>query len=254
MPTHREGQRVPDVTFKTRANGAWKDVTTDDIFKGKTVVVFALPGAYTPTCSANHLPRYNELAATLKRHGVDDVVCIAVNDAFVMNEWTRSQEAGNITMLPDGNGKFAEGMGMLVDKSDMGLGKRSWRYSMLVRDGVIQKMFIEPDTGEDPLEVSDADTMLRYVAPDASPPPAISMFTKRGCMFCARARKTLQQAGLEFEEIELGHGVGHRSLMAVAGASTTPQVFIDGEKVGGSEALEEWLDRKAARSKEAVES
>ena len=244
LPT-KEGHHVPNVTFKTRANDDWHDVTTSQLFDGKTVVVFALPGAYTPTCSSTHLPRYNELAATLKAHGVDDVVCMSVNDAFVMNEWGKAQDAENITLIPDGNGKFAEGMGMLVDKSSLGFGMRSWRYSMLVKNGVVQKMFIEPERDGDPFEVSDADTMLAYLSPGAIAPPAITLFTKSGCPFCAKAKSMLKQADLHFEEIKLGHGITSRSLQALSGAGTAPQVFADGQKIGGSEALEVWLKGRA---------
>lgn len=101
-----EGKHLPNVTFKTRADDQWKDVTTDDLFKGRTVVVFSLPGAYTPTCSSTHLPRYNELASVFRANGVDGIDCLAVNDAFVMNEWKQDQQAVNITLLPDGNGEF----------------------------------------------------------------------------------------------------------------------------------------------------
>ena len=139
---NKEGQQVPQVTFRTRQAGEWKSVTTDDLFKGKTVAVFSLPGAFTPTCSSTHLPRYNELAPAFRANGVDSIVCISVNDAFVMNEWAKDQKAENVSLLPDGNGEFTDGMGMLVDKSDLGFGKRSWRYSMLVKDGVVQKMFV----------------------------------------------------------------------------------------------------------------
>src|SRR3954453_6878081 len=166
MQTH-EGQRVPTVTFHLRENNAWKDVTTDELFAGKTVVVFSLPGAFTPTCSSTHLPRYNELAPAFHANGVDSILCISVNDTFVMNEWAKDQEADNVVLVPDGNGEFTEGMGMLVDKTDLGFGKRSCRYSMLVKDGVVQKMFIEPQKPGDPFEVSDADTMLQYINPKA---------------------------------------------------------------------------------------
>ncbi len=241
MLPNKEGQRVPEVTFKTLHEGRWQDLTTHQLFDGKRVVVFSLPGAYTPTCSASHLPRYNELAPTFKALGVDDVLCIAVNDAFVMNEWAQSQEAGHITMIPDGNGDFSRGMGMLVDKRDLGFGQRSWRYSMLVADGVVEKMFIEPDKPGDPFEVSDADTMLRYIAPDAQPPQSVVLFTKPGCSYCAQAKAMLREAGMPYEEISLGHGITTRSLYAVAGAGTTPQVFIGGEHIGGSEELKAWL-------------
>src|SRR5258706_14901650 len=139
MLANREGQRVPQVTFRTRVDNDWRTVTTDDIFRGKTVVAFALPGAFTPACSSTHLPRYNELAPVFRASGVDAIVCVSVNDAFVMEEWARDQESKNVRLLPDGNGEFTAGMGMLVDKSDLGFGKRSWRYSMLVKDGMIEK-------------------------------------------------------------------------------------------------------------------
>jgi len=160
MSDNHEGQNVPQTIFRTRHNHEWVDVTTDEVFKGKTVVVFSLPGAFTPTCSSTHVPRYNQLTPTLKQHGVDEVICVSVNDAFVMNEWKAEQHADNVTFIPDGNGDFTDGMGMLVDKADLGFGKRSWRYSMLVKNGVVEKMFVEPNKPGDPFEVSDADTML----------------------------------------------------------------------------------------------
>lgn len=238
---NKEGSRVPDVTFKTRRNGQWQDVSTRELFDGKSVVVFSLPGAYTPTCSTSHLPRYNELVPTFKEHGIDDVICISVNDGFVMSEWAQSQEAHNITMVPDGNGEFTQGMGMLVDKRHLGFGMRSWRYSMLVRDGVVEKMFIEPDKDGDPFEVSDADTMLRYLAPQAKAPESVTVFTKPGCPFCAQAKEMLREAGMAYEEVTLGGALTTRTLQAVAGAGTTPQVFIGGRKVGGAEDLRDWL-------------
>ncbi|MDF2697169.1 MAG: glutathione amide-dependent peroxidase, partial [Labilithrix sp.] len=139
-----EGQKVPDVTFRTRDGSQWKDVTTKDLFAGKKVVVFSLPGAFTPTCSSSHVPRFNELAGVLKKKGVDSILCISVNDGFVMEEWGKAQHAENVTFIPDGNAEFTAGMGMLVDKRNLGFGQRSWRYSMFVDDGVVKKMFIEP--------------------------------------------------------------------------------------------------------------
>jgi len=242
MLKSREGQRVPDVTFPIRVDGEWKKVTSDAVFKGKTVVLFALPGAFTPTCSSRHLPRYNELAGVLKANGVDSVVCLAVNDPFVMETWKLEQNAANIDFLPDGNAEFSAGMGLLVDKSDIGLGKRSWRYSMLVKDGLIEKMFIEPQEPGDPFKVSDADTMLHYINPKASAPPRITFFSKTGCSHCARARKMLGEKGLRFEEIELGrHGISYSSLQAVSGQGTTPQVYIEGKHIGGADELATWL-------------
>jgi glutaredoxin-like protein len=247
MLQNREGGRVPEVAFKTRQNHEWKEVTSKELFAGRNVIVFSLPGAFTPTCSSAHVPRYNELAPVFFRNGIDEIICVSVNDAFVMNEWKEDQHADRITFLPDGNGSFTEGMGMLVDKDDLGFGRRSWRYSMLVRDGIIEKMFIEPQVEGDPYEVSDADTMLDYINPDADIPADITLLTREGCSFCARAKGMLRDRGLEFEEIALGKGLSRGSLRALSGADTVPQVFINGEHIGGSEALEKWLrGRKAA--------
>ncbi|MDX1594048.1 MAG: glutathione peroxidase [Gammaproteobacteria bacterium] len=248
MFENREGQKIPSVVFRTRRDHDWVDVSSEELFAGRTVVVFSLPGAFTPTCSSTHVPRYNQLAPVFKAHGVDEIICISVNDAFVMNEWQATQRADDITFLPDGNGDFTRGMGMLVPKNDLGFGERSWRYSMLVRDGVVEKMFIEPEKPGDPFEVSDADTMLAHVAPDAAKPHDVTVMTRKGCPFCARAKGMLNDAGIAFEELELNRDYSERSLRAIAGASTVPQVFVNGELVGDSEALEAWLEdrRKAA--------
>ena len=242
MLENKEGQAVPAVVFHTRENNDWLDVSTETIFSQKKVIVFALPGAFTPTCSSTHLPRYNELSAVFREHGVDEIVCLSVNDAFVMDAWKENQDAANIHFIPDGNGELSEGMGMLVDKDGIGFGKRSWRYSMLVNDGVIEKMFIEPDVPGDPFQVSDADTMLQHVAPDAIQPPRITLFSKVGCSHCRRAKQALSSEGLGYEEIRLGvGGVSYSSLVAVSGADTTPQVFVNGENIGGADELEHWL-------------
>lgn len=233
----KEGQRVPDVSFPARQNDEWVTLNSTELFAGKTVVVFSLPGAFTPTCSSTHLPRYNELAGVLRENGVDEIVCISVNDTFVMNAWLADQEAENITVVPDGNGQFTEGMGMLVDKSDIGFGHRSWRYSMLVKDGVIEKMFIEPEKPGDPFEVSDADTMLAYINPAAKPPESVAIFTKPGCPFCAKAKALLTEHGFAYEEITLGEHASLTSLRAISGAESVPQVFIGGQHIGDSDAL-----------------
>ncbi len=183
---NREGQSVPDVTFKIRRNNEWATVTSDDLFKGKNVIVFSLPGAFTPTCSSTHLPRYNELAPAFREKGIDTIVCVSVNDPFVMQEWGKDQEAENVLLLPDGNGAFTEAMGLLVDKSDLNFGKRSWRYSMLVRDKVIEKMFLEPQKPGDPFEVSDADTMLHYLDPNAKLPDQVAILTREPAARSAR--------------------------------------------------------------------
>lgn len=173
-------QTVPKTTFKTRVRNdalggpnpfEWKDLTTEEIFKGKKVVVFSLPGAFTPTCSTSHLPRYEELHDEFAALGVDRIVCLSVNDAFVMYQWGKSQGANKVFLLPDGNGEFTRKMGMLVDKSNLGFGMRSWRYSMFVNDGKIEKMFVEDGYADncptDPFQVSDANTMLAYLKAQA---------------------------------------------------------------------------------------
>jgi len=176
MSENQFPKEVPQVTFKTRVRDEsvegenpykWQDVTSDEIFKGKKIVMFSLPGAFTPTCSSSHLPGYEEKYDELKELGVDEVICISVNDAFVMFQWGKAQGVEKVHLLPDGIGEFTEKMGMLVKKDDLGFGERSWRYSMFVDDGEIKKMFIEEgksdNFGEDPFEVSDADTMLAYL-------------------------------------------------------------------------------------------
>jgi len=240
MENH-EGKHVPQVVFKTRYNNEFVDVTTDDIFKDKTVVVFSLPGAFTPTCSSTHLPRYNELAKTFKENGIDEIICLSVNDAFVMDSWKENQEAENITLIPDGNGQFSEGMKMLVDKSDIGFGMRSWRYSMLVKNGVVEKQFIEADVEGDPFEVSDADTMLNHINPSAKKPAAISVISRPGCPFCIKAKEMLSEHGMDFEEITLGTDASLRSVRAMTGSETVPQIFVDGKHIGGSEELKDYL-------------
>lgn len=247
MFENKEKQRVPDVTFRIRRDHEWIERRSADIFNGRTVVVFSLPGAFTPTCSSTHVPRYNQFAPLFKKLGVDEVICVSVNDSFVMNEWQADQDANAITFLPDGNGDFTRGMGMLVSKNDLGFGDRSWRYSMLVRDGVVEKMFIEPEKAGDPFEVSDADTMLTYLAPKAARPLDISVFTRKGCPYCVRAKGLLHDAGLDFEELLLNRDFTDRTLRAVADTTSVPQIFINGAHIGGAGQLEQWLQgRKAA--------
>lgn len=237
MLQSREGQRVPNVKFPVRVGNEWKTLTSDELFKNKTVVVFSLPGAFTPTCSSSHLPRYNELAPAFRAAGVDTIVCVSVNDTFVMNEWAKDQESDNVVLLPDGNGDFTEGMGMLVDKRELGFGKRSWRYSMLVKDGVIEKMFIEPQKEGDPFEVSDADTMLDYIDAKAKKPDQVVVFSKPGCPFCIEAKSLLESRGYSPIEIPLENKVRGRVLGAVSGKATAPQIFINGALVGGLDDL-----------------
>jgi len=181
MPNMKIPKLVPKVVFKTRVRDAkvkgpnpfrWQDVTSDEIFDGKKIVLFALPGAFTPTCSSVHLPGYEKAYGQFKKLGIDEVICLSVNDAFVMFQWSKAQGIKNVKLLPDGSGLFTEKMGMLVKKDNLGFGKRSWRYSMYVEDGEIKKMFIEPgffkpelrnNCPTDPFKISDAGTMLKYL-------------------------------------------------------------------------------------------
>jgi len=164
---------VPNVTFKTRVatdespGFTWANLTSNDIFAGKRVVVFALPGAFTPTCSSTHLPGYESNYDTIRSLGIDEVYCLSVNDTFVMNSWLKSLDISNIKPLPDGSGEFSRKMGMLVSKDNLGFGLRSWRYSMVVDNGQVEAMFVEngfeDECKTDPFEVSDAYTMIDYL-------------------------------------------------------------------------------------------
>ena len=168
--------RVPEVTFHTRVRDEsiegpnpyrWQDVTTDDLFAGKRVVVFSLPGAFTPTCSTYQLPGYDEKYEEFQALGIDEVYCLSVNDSFVMNAWFKSQNIQNVKPIPDGSGDFTYSMGMSVAKINLGFGYRSWRYAMVVNDGEIEQLFEEPgkvgNCPGDPYEVSDPDTVLQYL-------------------------------------------------------------------------------------------
>ena len=168
--------QVPDVVFKTRVRDEsiggdnpfrWQDVSSNDLFAGKRVVVLALPGAFTPTCSSTHLPGFEARYTDILELGVDEVYCLSVNDAFSMFQWAKNLGVEKVKMLPDGNADFTRGMGMLVKKENLGFGDRSWRYSMVVNDGVIEKIFIEDGKSDncatDPFECSDVNTMLDYL-------------------------------------------------------------------------------------------
>jgi len=152
----------------TFIGGTWKDVTTDDLFKGKRVVMFSLPGAFTPTCSSEELPSYDRMYNEFKDMGIDDVYCVSVNDAFVMNAWARDLEIQHVKMIPDGCGTFTSNMGMLVAKPAQGFGMRSWRYAAVVNDGVVEKMFEEPgfnnfSDDDDPYVVSKPEIVKNYL-------------------------------------------------------------------------------------------
>lgn len=169
-------KNVPNVIFKTRVRDpqvegpnpfSWKDVSTDDLFSGKKVVVFSLPGAFTPTCSTYQLPGFENMYKQFTNLGIDDIYCISVNDAFVMNAWAKDQKLENVKVIPDGSGHFTKGMGMLVDKDNLGFGLRSWRYAIVVDDGKIEQSFVEPgmmdNCPDDPYGETSPENILRYL-------------------------------------------------------------------------------------------
>jgi len=173
----KPGIQVPNVTFKARVRDEsiegsnpfrWEDKTSDDFFKGKRVVLFSLPGAFTPTCSTYQLPGFENNFAAFQEQGIDAIYCLSVNDSFVMNKWKEMQDVKNIDVIPDGSGEFTRRMGMLVAKDNLGFGARSWRYAAIVNDGKIEAWFEEPgicdNHGEDPYGVSSPENVLEYLA------------------------------------------------------------------------------------------
>ena len=145
---------VPNIVFKTRVKDeegkfGWVDVTSMEYFGDKRVILFSLPGAYTPTCSTYQLPDFEKLAPEFKKIGIDDIYCMSVNDSFVMNAWAKSQNLQNVKVIPDGGGEFTRQMGMLVRKDPEGFGYRSWRYAMVINDGVVEKIWEEPGKQDD---------------------------------------------------------------------------------------------------------
>jgi alkyl hydroperoxide reductase subunit AhpC len=167
---------VPSITFKTRVRDEsiddpnpyrWEDKTSFDYFGGKRVILFALPGAFTPTCSAYQLPGFERMYYEFAKYGIDDIYCLSVNDAFVMNAWAKSQNIERVKMIPDGSGYFTQGMNMLVDKDNLGFGMRSWRYAAVINNGKIEKWFIEPNRGDnatsDPYSVSSPENVMEWL-------------------------------------------------------------------------------------------
>lgn len=170
MLFNHESQHVPLVTFRMFAAGDWYDLSTADLFDHKTVVVFAVPGAFACPYSPVQLLGYNEYAEAFRANGVDEIICISVNDPFSLARWAKEEGADQVRFIPDVKGDFTREMGMMVNLSDKGMGQRSWRYSMLVKNGVIEKMFVERDVSETMPVVSDAETMLNYINPKAEKP------------------------------------------------------------------------------------
>lgn len=176
----KPGVQLPVVTFKTRVRDEavggdnpfrWQDMTTSDYFSGKRVILFSLPGAFTPTCSTYQLPGFENNAEEFKAQGIDEIYCMSVNDSFVMNKWAESQNLSNVKVIPDGSGEFTRKIGMLVAKDNLGFGNRSWRYAAIVKDGVIEEWFEEPgladNHGEDPYGVSSPENVMEYLKSDS---------------------------------------------------------------------------------------
>lgn len=176
----KNGSTLPQVTFRTRVRDdsiegpnpfRWQDMTTADYFAGKRVILFSLPGAFTPTCSTYQLPGFEKNAETFAEHGIDAIYCMSVNDSFVMNKWAESQNLENVSVIPDGSGEFTRRLGMLVAKDNLGFGMRSWRYAAIINDGVIEAWFEEPGLSdnhdEDPYGVSSPETLLAYLSDEA---------------------------------------------------------------------------------------
>ena len=163
-----EGYQVPQVQFTFRENGEFVTRTSTELFDGKRVVIFSLPGAFTPTCSAYQLPGFEEKYEEFKALGIDEIYCISVNDGFVMNAWAKDQTIEKVKLIPDGNAYFTRSMGYLVNKSNLGFGDRSWRYAMVVDDRIIEKVFVEDgmrdNADTDPYEVSTPENVLDYVS------------------------------------------------------------------------------------------
>lgn len=163
----KQGDRLPEVHFRVRSLGQWTDTNTDTYFKDKKVILFALPGAFTPTCSTQQLPGFEKLADVFKQHGIEDIYCLSVNDSFVMNAWAADQKLENVKVIPDGNGDFTDQVDMLVEKTNAGFGMRSWRYAAIINDGVVEALFEEPGKGDntsgDPYSVSAPENVLKYL-------------------------------------------------------------------------------------------
>jgi peroxiredoxin len=163
----KEGFQVPQVEFLFRESGEFVTRTTAELFDGKRVVIFSLPGAFTPTCSAYQLPGFEEKYDDFISLGIDDIYCISVNDGFVMNAWADDQNIEKVKLIPDGNAYFTRSMGMLVSKSNLGFGDRSWRYAAVVDNGILEKLFVEAgqrdNADSDPYEVSTPDNVYSYI-------------------------------------------------------------------------------------------
>lgn len=235
--TSREGTAVPSSELVELRDGQLQRHNTAELFKGRRVILFALPGAFTPTCSTAHVPGYVARLKDFRDAGIDEIICLSVNDPFVMEAWQRSEKAHGIRFMADPYGEFTQAMGMAIDHRDASLGTRSWRYSMLIDNGKIEKMFIEPDVPGDPFEVSDADTMWKYLRPNQAGVGSAFMLARHGCPHCARAKELLERSGMVYEAVYLGDELTMQGVKAASGAATVPQVFVNGKLIGGADQL-----------------
>lgn len=242
-----EGSQVPRVDLSEMRDGSVHRLRSAELFGGRRVILFALPGAFTPTCSTAHVPGYVANLHEFRQAGIDEVICLSVNDPYVMQAWQRSEKAQRIRFVADPYAEFTQAMRLAVEHRDAALGLRSWRYSMLVNDGEIEKMFIEPKKPGDPFEVSDAETMLRFLNPNHKTIGPAFMLARHGCPYCARAKDLLTRHGIPFEAIYLGDELSMQGVKAASGAVTVPQVFIDGKLVGGAEQLDHYMAEEAAQ-------
>jgi peroxiredoxin/glutaredoxin len=240
----KEGQKIPQVELAEMSDGKLQRLGSRELFAARRVILFALPGAFTPTCSTAHVPGYVALLHAFKSAGVDDVICLSVNDPFVMEAWQHSEKAHGIRFIADPFGEFTNAMGMAVDHRDALLGTRSWRYSMLVEDGTIKQMFIEPDQPDDPFEVSDAETMLKYLQPNRKTIGPVLVLARHGCPHCARAKQLLTERRIPFDVVHLGDELSMQGVKAASGGTTVPQVFIEGRLVGGADQLVQHLETR----------
>jgi len=241
MRASREGHRVPDVRLAEMRDGNVRVVNSADLFNRRRIILFALPGAFTPTCSTAHVPGYVALLNEFKTAGIDDVICLSVNDPYVMQAWQESEKAQGVHFVADPFAEFTTAMGMSVDHRESLLGTRSWRYSMLVQDGAIQKMFIEADEGDDPFKVSDAETMLGYLRPGRKTLGPVLVLARHGCPHCQRAKALLAERGIRFDAVHLGDELTMQGVKAASGGTTVPQIFVGGKLVGGADQLVDFL-------------
>lgn len=228
---------IPEMVFHLRENAEWKVKHTHELFSGKRVVLFALPGAFTLTCSLLHLPGYEELYEEFKASGVDELYCLSVNDGFVMNAWAEKQEIKKVKMLPDALAKWTKSLNLEVESAELGL--RSKRYALIIDDKEIVESFIEEDNKN--LGISSAKKVLQYLNPSIILPSNVVIFTFPECIHCFRAKEMLKTHGIKYSEQVFNKDFDFNTLKALGGGKI-PQIFIDGEHLGGESELKKWLE------------